>query len=164
MVQLRAVDHPAEARRRWVELYAQCGDAGQVCRRCGISRPTLRKWWRRYRVSGADGLVARSRRPHGSPAAKLDAEMEALILDLRKGRRLGPKLIQAELLRLHERRLSTATIGKALHRAEVPTLRPRRHHAAPSASMPSSSAPIPPRSPHLNGKVERSQHTDWVEF
>jgi transposase InsO family protein len=24
--------------------------------------------------------------------------------------------------------------------------------------------PIPPRSPHLNGKVERSQQTDWVEF
>ncbi len=24
--------------------------------------------------------------------------------------------------------------------------------------------PIPPRSPHLNGKVERSQQTDWIEF
>ena len=24
--------------------------------------------------------------------------------------------------------------------------------------------PIPPRSPQLNGKVERSQQTDWVEF
>ncbi|WP_435370220.1 helix-turn-helix domain-containing protein, partial [Acinetobacter indicus] len=23
-------------------------DAGLVCRRCGISRPTLRKWWKRY--------------------------------------------------------------------------------------------------------------------
>jgi transposase InsO family protein len=24
--------------------------------------------------------------------------------------------------------------------------------------------PTPPRSPHLNGKVERSQQTDWIEF
>jgi len=31
-------------------------------------------------------------------------------------------------------------------------------------STPSKFRPTPPRSPHLNGKVERSQHTDWVEF
>jgi transposase-like protein len=37
-----------KARLAWVELYAKTGDAGLVCRRCGISRPTLRKWWRRY--------------------------------------------------------------------------------------------------------------------
>lgn len=33
----------AKARLGWVELYAQTGDAGLVCQRCGISRPTLRK-------------------------------------------------------------------------------------------------------------------------
>jgi len=27
----------------WVKLYEQTGDAGFTCRRCGISRPTLRK-------------------------------------------------------------------------------------------------------------------------
>ncbi len=35
-------------RLKWVRLYEETGNAGLVCRRCGISRPTLRKWWRRY--------------------------------------------------------------------------------------------------------------------
>ena len=30
-------------RLNWVHLYEETGDAGYVCRRCGISRPTLRK-------------------------------------------------------------------------------------------------------------------------
>jgi transposase-like protein len=41
-----------KARLAWVELYAKTRDAGLVCRRCGISRPTLRKWWRRYQADG----------------------------------------------------------------------------------------------------------------
>jgi transposase-like protein len=53
-----------KARLAWVELYAKTGDAGLVCRRCGISRPTLRKWWRRYQADGEAGLVEHSRRPH----------------------------------------------------------------------------------------------------
>src|SRR3954469_12759010 len=52
----------AEARTRlgWIRLYEQVGDAGLVCRRCGISRPTLRKWWRRYQAEGEAGLGARA--------------------------------------------------------------------------------------------------------
>ncbi len=33
----------AQTRLDWVELYQETGNAGVVCRRCGISRPTLRK-------------------------------------------------------------------------------------------------------------------------
>jgi transposase-like protein len=44
----------AQARLGWVQLYEQLGHAGVVCRRCGISRPTLRKWWRRYQAEGAE--------------------------------------------------------------------------------------------------------------
>lgn len=36
------------ARRKWVELDATTKNATPVCHRCGISAPTLRKWWRRY--------------------------------------------------------------------------------------------------------------------
>ncbi|EQN57533.1 hypothetical protein G694_04738 [Escherichia coli HVH 18 (4-8589585)] len=32
-----------QQRLQWVKLYETSGDAGFVCRRCGISRPTLRK-------------------------------------------------------------------------------------------------------------------------
>src|SRR5215213_8088475 len=56
----------AGARLGWVRLYEEVGDAGLVCRRCGISRPTLRKWWRRYQAEGEAGLETRSRRPHHS--------------------------------------------------------------------------------------------------
>lgn len=31
------------ARANWVRLDQQTGDAGLTCRRCGVSRPTLRK-------------------------------------------------------------------------------------------------------------------------
>lgn len=33
-----------QQRLQWVKLYETSGDARLVCRRCGISRPTLRKW------------------------------------------------------------------------------------------------------------------------
>ena len=57
------------ARLTWVRMYEQTGDAGLTCRRCGVSRPTLRKWWRRYQEEGVAGLIDRSRRPHRSPVA-----------------------------------------------------------------------------------------------
>ena len=61
----------AGTRLGWIKLYEELGNAGVVCRRCGISRPTLRKWWRRYQAEGEKGLEARSRRPHSSPNRKV---------------------------------------------------------------------------------------------
>ena len=78
-------------RLQWVRLYEKTGDAGHVCRRCGISRPTLRKWNRRYIALGVDGLRDQSRRPHHSPNSKITREIESLILDLREKRKLGAR-------------------------------------------------------------------------
>ena len=61
----------ARTRLGWVRLYERVGNAGIVCRRCGIARPTLRKWWRRYRAEGGAGLETRSHRPHRSPNRNL---------------------------------------------------------------------------------------------
>jgi len=60
------VDSPAVLRARlgWVRLFEQTKDAGLTCRRCGISRPTLRKWVRRFQEQGEQGLRSRSRRRH----------------------------------------------------------------------------------------------------
>ncbi|MDJ8008242.1 helix-turn-helix domain-containing protein, partial [Salmonella enterica] len=58
---------------QWVKLYETSGDAGCVCRRCGISRPTLRKWWHRYLAQGIAGLESQSRRPKHSPSTKTGA-------------------------------------------------------------------------------------------
>ena len=116
-----------EERRRlsWVEAYRKLQDAGAVCRRFGISRPTLRKWLRRFEAEGAAGLCSRSRAPHRSPAAKVGPEEESLILELRRTRRLGVKRLRHELLRLHGLQLAPATIHKTLVRHAL-NLLPRR--------------------------------------
>ncbi|MCF8069139.1 MAG: helix-turn-helix domain-containing protein [Desulfobacterales bacterium] len=59
---------------KWVKLYEETGDAGFVCRRCGISRPTLRKWSKRYKELGIKGLNSHSWRPHKSPGKKVTPE------------------------------------------------------------------------------------------
>ena len=64
----------------WVKLYEQTQNAGLTCRRCGISRPTLRKWWRRYQDQGETSLQSLSRRPYSSPMTKADGHIKALIL------------------------------------------------------------------------------------
>jgi len=64
-------------RFQWVRLYEEFEDAGIVCRCCGISRSTLRKWWNRYQAQGLAGLKNQSRRPHNSPAAKIGSDYEA---------------------------------------------------------------------------------------
>jgi transposase-like protein len=109
-------------------LYEQVGNAGLVCRRCGISRPTFRKWWRRYRAEGEAGLEARSYRPHRSPGRKVFVEEEALILRLRRERKLGIKMLRNELARRHGLRLALDTVHKVLvrngeDRLERPRLR-----------------------------------------
>lgn len=81
------------ARLKWVELYLGTGDAGYVCRRCGISRPTLRKWVKRYQKEGIKGLSDRSKKPLSSPKQKVDEQITEWILELRNSRNLGARRI-----------------------------------------------------------------------
>jgi transposase InsO family protein len=118
---------PDKARLAWVLLYKDTGDAGFVCRRCGISRPTLRKWWRRYQAWGIEGLVGQSRRPRRQASQKVFQNEEALILELRNKRRLGVKQLRNELIRQHNLTLSIDTIHRVLVRHNEQVLkRPRR--------------------------------------
>ena len=107
---------------QWVKLYETSGDAG-----CGISRPTLRKWWRRYLAQGIAGLESHSRRPKRSPSTKTGTCEVALILELRSQRNLGARRIQSELKRLHSISLAIATIHKVLCQNQVkPVVKFRR--------------------------------------
>jgi transposase len=116
----------ARTRLGWVRLYKELGNAGVVCRRCGISRPTLRKWWRRYQAEGEAGLKGHSKRPHRSPQRKVFAREEALILELRRERKLGIKQLAHELHREHGLRLAPDTVRKVLVRhGESQLKRPR---------------------------------------
>src|SRR6266513_5221097 len=60
----------------------------------GVSRATGHKWIRRYREEGEPGLEYWPSRPHRSPA-RLSAEQEAPVLELRRERKLGPHRIAA---------------------------------------------------------------------
>lgn len=108
------MDVIVKSRLNWVTLFLENNNAGYTCRRCGISRPTLRKWVNRYKQSGIDGLQDQNKRPHSSPNTKITKHFEQLILSMRKDRNLGARRLQTELLRLHEIRLSITTIHKVL--------------------------------------------------
>ena len=84
-----APDRDLRLRLKLIAAYREIKDAGAVCRRFGISRPTLRKWLRRYETEGEAGLRSQSRRPHRSPMTKVEAAEEAMILVMRQKRRLG---------------------------------------------------------------------------
>jgi transposase InsO family protein len=241
------MDAVVRQRLKWVQMYEATGDAGLTCRRCGISRPTLRLWARRFRKDGESGLTGLSRRPKSSPRRKILSAERELIVSLRKDRNLGARRIQSELRLLHDTELSITSCQKVLRAALVPPLRKvRRLHEPKRYSRPIPGdrvqmdtmkivpgvyqytavddcsrfrvlgiygrangtntldflsrvveempfpiqriqtdrggeffaekvqtwladnlikfRPIPPRSPHLNGKVERSQATDLQEF
>jgi transposase len=117
------MDKEIKKRLGWIELYLETRNAGLVCRRCGISRPTLRKWVRRYKEDGIEGLKSLSRRPKHSPKTKVFEREEELILMLRKLRKLGARRLQSELKRHHELSFSLATIHKVLKRNNTTPLK-----------------------------------------
>ncbi len=84
-----------KARLRWVKHYQQSQNAALSCRRCGISKGTLLKWWRRYQNEGEAGLLSQSRRPHKLRKRKVTPEHETLVLDRRQRRHLVPKVSNA---------------------------------------------------------------------
>jgi len=59
-------------------------------------------------MQGEAGLRSQSRCPIRSPLKKVDGQTEALILGLRKKRKLGPKRLRSEQERLHSISLSVS--------------------------------------------------------
>ena len=126
-----------KARLTWVKLYEEKQDAGYVCRHCGISRPTLRKWYKRYQEFGLDGLRGQNKKPHHSPNKKINIQIEKWIINFRSQRNLGARRIQTELFRLHECSLSLASIHKVLTNYQVkPIKRLRRKNKYKRYSRP----------------------------
>ena len=86
-----------------------------VARELGISRQCAHRWVSRYRAEGQRGLHDRSARPQRSPR-RTSAELEARVLELRRGRRCGPDGIGAEL------GMPPRTVSAILMRQRVPRL------------------------------------------
>lgn len=118
----------AAERMTWVAEYGRTRNAAAVCARLGISRPTLRKWWARYEVHGAEGLQNRSRAPHASPSRKVTVADAAAIRALRAdGQSLANIQAALGVRGLH---VSVPTIRRALD------ARPRRAGAAMAPARP----------------------------
>jgi transposase InsO family protein len=241
------MNHEIAKRLKWVHLYERVQNAGIVCRKCGISRPTLRKWTTRFKQQGIPGLQGYSQRPQHSPHRKMTSREVEHIQELRTTKKLGARRLQNEISREQGIKLSLASIHNVLHALQSPFLKrfrrlksfKRYQKAIPGERVqmdtckitpnlyqytaiddctryrvvglyPHRSAkhtiqfladlieempfpiqriqtdrgreffadqvqmqlmeygikfrPIKPRSPHLNGKVERSQQTDLQEF
>jgi transposase InsO family protein len=107
------MDSDVRKRFRWVQLFEELKNCTQVCLKCGISRPTLRKWLGRYQQRGLDGLVSESRRPARSPTSRICGRERQWIAELR-ARGLGSRRIQSELKRSHDFDVSRPTIEKVL--------------------------------------------------
>jgi transposase InsO family protein len=121
------MDRLQKTRLGWIKAYQEIKNAGIVCRRCGISRPTLRKWLKRYKENGIDGLKELSRIPHNS-GSKVTQEHEKLILALRNELKLGVRRVQSEIKRHNDIALSLATIHKVFKKNNLPYLQKKRHY------------------------------------
>ena len=116
-------DHIIQARFLWVKTYLKTKDAGLTCLKCGISRPTLRMWVRRYEQLGLSGLRSTSSAPHSSPNIRVNDQTLELILALRIKRNLGCRRLRSEMIRLYGISLSTSTIHKYLVRSKQKPIR-----------------------------------------
>lgn len=98
-----------EGRRRLCERV----DAGRkichVADEAGIARQTLGKWHARWTEEGEGGLLDRSSRPASSPK-QTPTEVEDLIEQLRRDRKVGPVQLAGMLADEHGLRVPASTI------------------------------------------------------
>jgi transposase-like protein len=80
------MEREIKARLGWVQLYLETNDTAFVCNHCGVSRPTLRKWVKRYLGQGLLGLHNCSKKPLSCPNKKINQEISNIIKDLRENR------------------------------------------------------------------------------
>ena len=105
----------ASDRVAWVTAFERTRDAAATCQRFGISRVTLRKWWRRYEFHGLPGLEDASRAPRRSPGQKVFEAEAARIAGLRVSG-LSLARIRSTLLAEDGVDVSLPTIRKVLAR------------------------------------------------
>lgn len=102
-------------RRILVERVLAGQQPGEVAKQLGVSRTTVYKWLRRFRVEGLAGLADRSSRPHRSPR-RVPAELVARIVTCRRAEQVGARELAILL------GVPASTIGAVLRRAQVPHL------------------------------------------
>ena len=110
-----------EGRRRLCERVDTGRPICHVAAEAGIARQTLAKRYARWQEDGQDGLQDRSSRPYRSPN-QTDPQVEDLIEWLRRGMKLGPFMLVAELAEFGYH-FAASTIHRVLLRRGISRLR-----------------------------------------
>jgi transposase InsO family protein len=104
------------ARRELVERMVAGWSVSEIAEMMNVSRPTVYKWWARWRAEGDRGLWDRSSRPRSCPHQTPDV-LERRIERLRRDRKLGPARI-AGIVGMH-----ASTVHRVLMRRQINRLR-----------------------------------------
>jgi len=116
LVRQGTVSKDAARRLRWMDHYAEHGNARLTCRYFGISAPTFYRWKNRYDPYDLTTLEEESRRPHKVQQSRTPRAVESRVLELR-GR--YPRWGREKLAVLLERegiQLSGSTVGRVMAR------------------------------------------------
>jgi transposase InsO family protein len=104
-----------------------------LCREYGISRPTGYRWINRYNETGPEGLVDRSRRPHGCSHATLEPVENAIFALRVKHPSWGARKLKARLEMLQPDVVwpAASTFGNILSRAGLTSPQRKRKRTTP---------------------------------
>ncbi len=111
-----------EGRRRLCERVDGGRPICHVAAEAGIARQTLGKWHARWKEEGEAGLLDRPSRPSRSPH-QTPVEVEDLIEQLRRDRKVGPVQLAAILADEHGLQVASSTISRVLERRGISRLR-----------------------------------------
>jgi transposase InsO family protein len=104
-----------------------------LCREFGVSRPTGYRWINRYKEVGPEGLLDRSRKPHGCSHATSEATENAILALRSKHPSWGARKLKARLEKVQPRVNwpAASTFGNILHRAGLTNPKQKKRRTTP---------------------------------
>ena len=104
-----------------------------LCREFGVSRPTGYRWINRYKEVGPEGLLDRSRKPHGCSHATSEATENAILALRSKHPSWGARKLKARLEKVQPRVNwpAASTFGNILHRADLTNPKQKKRRTTP---------------------------------
>ena len=104
-----------------------------LCREFGVSRPTGYRWINRYKEVGPEGLLDRSRKPHGCSHATSEATENAILALRSKHPSWGARKLKARLEKVQPRVNwpAPSTFGNILHRAGLTNPKQKKRRTTP---------------------------------
>ncbi|MBP8638323.1 MAG: helix-turn-helix domain containing protein [Dictyoglomi bacterium] len=98
---IRDSKNPVKIRLKIVEYLEECKSVSETARRFKVSRQIVRKWEKRFREEGMDGLRDRPKTPK-SRRTVITEEIKKIILSLRREYNYGPRKIKRLLKEIYK--------------------------------------------------------------